>query len=109
MFLDIVVIVCIVVFIIDVSGIVDSIKHTIWKWLFKDREYRWFSLKPFDCSLCMSFWMGLIYLLCVGQFNIPMIGFVCLMAGLSGIIGNTFKMITILLGRMVDKLLTLIE
>lgn len=109
MFLDLIVLVCIVVFIIDISGIVDTIKHGIWKWLIKDKEYREFRLKPFDCSLCMSFWMGLIYLICVGQFNIPMVGFVCLLSAFSGIIGNCVKVVTILLGTAIDKLLTLIE
>lgn len=109
MFLDIFFIVFIVVYIVDISGIVDTIKQVIWRWLFKDREYREFRLKPFDCSLCLSFWSGLIYLLCVGQFNIPMIGYVCLLSALSGVIGNCVKVVTIILGCAIDKLLKIIE
>lgn len=73
----------IVCFIVDISGFVDTIKRWVWKWLFKDREYNDFELKPIDCSLCMSFWIGLIYLICVGQFNVLMIGYVCLLSLLS--------------------------
>jgi len=54
----------IVVFIIDYSGVVDYIKRLIWRIINGNKiEYKWFQLKPFDCSLCMSFWTILIYCL----------------------------------------------
>ena len=40
-------------------GIIDEIKILIWKWLRKE-PYKEYRLKPLDCSLCMSFWIGLI-------------------------------------------------
>lgn len=39
--------------------------------------------KPFACSLCMTFWTGLIYLMIVGAFSLPNIGFICLCAMLT--------------------------
>ena len=61
----------IISYIIDISGVVDNIKSTIKKVLTKgkmsDPNY---SLKPFDCSLCMTFWISLMYVYLVGQFDI---------------------------------------
>lgn len=82
--INLLVITAIVCFIVDISGFVDSIKRGIWRVIMgKDKQYQEFNLKPFDCSLCCSFWVGLIYLLCVGQFNVLMIGYVCLLSLLS--------------------------
>jgi hypothetical protein len=54
----------IVVFIVDYSGVVLYIKKLIWKLLNGNKiPFKWFELKPFDCSLCMSFWTLIIYCL----------------------------------------------
>lgn len=74
----------IICYIIDISGVVDSLKYAIWRWLFNGkREYEDFRLKPFDCSLCMCFWSGLIYLLITQSFTIWAVGYVCLLSHLS--------------------------
>ena len=100
----------IVCFIVDISGFVDSIKRGIWRLIMgKDRQYQEFNMKPFDCSLCLSFWSGLIYLLCVGQFNIPMICFVAFMALLSGVISKMMKLVVISIEVLQDKILSKIE
>lgn len=55
------------VFIIDISGVMDHIKRLVWRWTYNGkREYRDFELKPFTCSLCMTWWCGLIYLCFTG-------------------------------------------
>lgn len=100
----------IVCFIVDISGFVDSVKSGMWRLIMgKDREFQDFRLPPIDCSLCCSFWSGLIYILCIGQFNIPMIGFVCLMALLSGVISKLMNLVVILLEVAEDKILSKIE
>lgn len=60
-----------IVFVVDYSGVMDTIKRWIWRWLNGNKPYQSFSLKPFDCSLCMSWWVNLIVLLCNG---ISMVG-----------------------------------
>ena len=47
-------------YILDISGFIDEIKQRIMKWLSIKQEI---SLKPFDCSLCMSHWINLFYIL----------------------------------------------
>lgn len=82
------------VFIIDISGAVDSLKSAL-KWIstkgkMSGSDYR---LKPIDCSLCSTFWAGLIYLLVVGKFTIFYVTVVCLLAAFSGLIKNSILLI----------------
>ena len=92
--IDLILMSMIVVFIVDISGAVDSLKSGL-KWILtkgkmNNSDYR---LKPLDCSLCMTFWTGLIYLLVIHQFTLPYIAFVCFLACFSGIIKNSIYLI----------------
>lgn len=84
--LDLLFIQLIIIFIVDISGVVDSIKSGISRVLTKGRiDKTDFRIKPFDCSLCTTFWTGLIFLICTHQFTLPMIAFVCLLATTTGL------------------------
>lgn len=65
--LDLFFIAVVVVVIIDLSGFIDSVKSGLKRWAtggrMSDPNY---SLKPIDCSFCMTFWTGLVYLLVTG-------------------------------------------
>lgn len=53
-----------IVFIVDYSGVVLYIKKLIWRFLNGNKlPFQYYQIKPFDCSLCMSFWVLLIYCL----------------------------------------------
>ena len=109
-FIELLVITTIVCYIVDITDFVGSAKQTLWKWVFgKNKEYREFRLKPFDCSLCLSFWSGLFYLLFVGQLNILMIGYVCLLSMFSGFISKVLNVMVIMCEWVVDKILSTIE
>lgn len=59
------------ILIIDISGIIKDIKTTLSTLLTKSKfKTDKFRLKPFDCSFCMTFWTGLIYLFYVNQFSL---------------------------------------
>lgn len=64
----------ITVIIVDLSGFIESLKKAISflisKGKFTKDDY---NLPPIDCSFCMNFWIGLIYIFIIGQFNLPMI------------------------------------
>lgn len=47
----------IIIFIVDISGFIDSIKYLLSKIL----GFNVTKLKPIDCSLCLTFWSTLIY------------------------------------------------
>ncbi len=76
---DLLILALVVIFIVDLSGFTDSWLGALSKWLGHTvREF-----KPFTCSLCMTWWTGLAYALITGNFNIPVIGYVALLAFLS--------------------------
>lgn len=81
----------VVCFIVDISGFIDVLKQKLFRILFgKAVEYRDYSLKPFDCSLCAVWWVTLAYTiyvkgLCIGWADIA----VCaLFSHFAGVISN---------------------
>ena len=91
---DLILLSMITVFIVDISGAIGSLKSGL-KWIFtkgtlKSDDYR---LKPIDCSLCMTFWIGIFYLLIVGHFTIPYFTFVCILSCFSGVIKSTILLV----------------
>lgn len=98
------------VFIIDLTDFVDSVKIGIWKWVWKDkREYRDFRIKPFDCSLCMSFWCGLIYLIASGDITLPLIVLQLFFSYMTPIIKDCLQMVKDICIRILDMLYTYLE
>lgn len=92
--LNLFIIAVIVVFIVDISGAIDSLKSGI-KWILtkgkmKDSNY---VIKPIDCSLCMTWWCGLIYLLIIGQFTLKYIAIVCIISTFVEIIKSSILLI----------------
>lgn len=102
---------CIIVFIIDLSGFVDEMVKRLYYKYIKVGDYHTLipKLKPFTCSLCLSFWVGLIYLLITRQFTILMIGYVCLLSFLSPIIGDILVMIKDVLNKVINLIYKLID
>lgn len=79
-YLNLLMISLVLVFIIDISGVVDHIKRLVWRWVYKGKhEYRDFEAKPFDCSLCATWWCGLIYL-CFTHLSFVNVAYVALLA-----------------------------
>lgn len=88
MILDLFLITIIICFLIDISGIIESIEWWLSKWLKVPCKIP----KPFSCSLCMTFWIGLIYI-SILDFSLINLLFVCLFAALSEEISNFIKII----------------
>lgn len=100
----------IVCFIIDLSGVIDNIKTAIWKWIFSGkREYQNFNLKPFDCSLCSTFWIGLLWLICTAQFSLWNVCLVCIIAALTEQITNMLIIIKQIIARIEDGIMLWIK
>ena len=58
----------IIVFAIDYSGFIEEMDKILTK-VFKSKVPLHIP-KPLSCSLCLTFWLGLIYLICVNQFTL---------------------------------------
>lgn len=79
--IDLLLLQLIVVFIIDCSGIIDTIKRVISRFLTKGKiESTTFHLPLFGCSLCISFHIGWIYLLITNHFTISLFALVCILS-----------------------------
>lgn len=106
MWLKLLILTSIIVFIIDLSGFIDEVEKILSKWL----KAKVLIPKPFSCSLCISWWIGLLYLLIYGKFTIIWIGYVALLSLLTTTIYNGLLMIRDLLNKIIDWVYnTLIE
>lgn len=105
MIIDLILIQLIIVFIIDLSGAAESFKLFISKILTKGKiQTTNFDLKPFTCSLCMTWWTGLIYLLICHSFIIPYIALVALLSYLTPLSSSILLLIKDLAIFLVNKL-----
>lgn len=104
MIIDLIIIQAIIVFIIDISGIVDEIKQLFWKLIYPNINYKTFRIKPLDCSLCMTFWVGIIYSWITSSLSIPILGFICLLAFLTPITSELLYSIKDLLLKILQKI-----
>ena len=83
--LELLLITCIIVFLIDLSGAMDKLNKRVWNWFYKDIPYSGWTIPLFGCSLCLTWWTGFLYLLFTG-FSIPMLAYVALLAFLTPVI-----------------------
>lgn len=99
LFLIAVIVVCIV----DISGFVNSIKSVLNKVItngkFSNSNY---SLKPFDCSLCMTFWIGLIYLIICNSISLLNIAILLLIAISTPIINDIIRLVQDLITKLIQ-------
>lgn len=104
-YLNLILISIICVCIIDLSGFIDSIKygmsHLITKGVLTTTNYR---IKPFDCSLCMTHWLGLIYLIVAGKLSILTYTVLLLIAVSTPIIQDFIRLIQDLLTTIINKI-----
>lgn len=103
--LDLFLISVIVVIIIDISGITDTIKslikRIITRGMMSDPNY---SLKPIDCSFCMTFWTGLVYMLCVGTFSLWMVTFLLLLCVMTPVIKDVIILFRNTIIKIINKI-----
>lgn len=104
-YLNLFLIMAICVFIIDLSGFITSLKKLI-SWLLTGGKLVKinYDLKPISCSYCMNFWIGLIYLICIGQLSILNIFFVLLMSTLTVPFMNLVNLIVWSINTFIAKL-----
>ncbi len=85
LYVNILLIALICVIIIDISGIIDEAEKGLSKWLgMKNARIP----KPFSCSLCMTHWVALIYILCAGGFSVLNYAYILFVAVLTPVIGD---------------------
>lgn len=94
----------ITVSIIDKTDIVDNITKFISGLLTGGRIKKSFKLKPFTCSLCMTFWVNIIGLIGWYEVNIIRIGFVVLMSLATSVLGDIIDLAFNLINKLIRKI-----
>ena len=90
------------IYIVDVSGFTES-----WRSLVATKLHipRMKPLPPFDCGKCMTWWVCLIYSICVGRISVMTIAFSALLSHLSVPIGSLMIFIREWITWVIDKLM----
>ena len=102
-YLNILLIAVIVVIVIDNTDFVDNIKKLISSLLTKGKiKSSNYSLKPFDCSLCMTFWISLIYLIIQNQVTLFTITYTLVIALLTPQINDLVKLLQDLITKLIN-------
>ena len=102
-YLNILLIAVIVVIVIDNTDFVDNIKKLISSILTKGKiKSSSYILKPFDCSLCMTFWISLIYLIIQNQVTLISITYTLVIALLTPQINDLVKLLQDLITKLIN-------
>lgn len=109
MAVDLFLIAVIVCFIIDCSGIVESVKRGIVKVVFRKIRSTNFRIKPFDCSLCMTFWCCLFYAYISHHLTILVFAYICLLSHLTTTITQLLYVIQEVIGNLLNRISDKIE
>lgn len=94
----------ITIYIVDISGFTQSWRSALAGFLKMD-EGNMKPLPPFDCGKCMTWWVCLIYALCVGQFSLWTIALAALLSHLSIPLGGALIFIREWITWLLNKLM----
>ena len=103
--IDIVLLAAIIVFIVDLSGFTQTWKGWLAKWLGVPVG----NVPPLDCSLCLTFWAGVVYLLATGSLTLPALAFLCMTAYCTTLMAETLTAIRELIAALVRFIWRLID
>lgn len=103
MYLNIFLIALLFVFVIDLTDAYENISTAINKALTRGKLHEPKYIKPFCCSLCLTWWVGLIYV-CVAGFSLTAVAFVALMAFLTPIFKDVLLLLKDIITEVFDEL-----
>ena len=101
-YIDMLMVAVITIYIVDLSGFTQSWRGLLARAL-HIKEMR--SIKPFDCGLCMTWWVCLVYALVIGQLNLYTIAWSALLSFLSIPIGQVLIFIKEWVCWVINKLM----
>lgn len=101
--IDLLLLTTIITYTVGISGFVEVLKEKIWNYLYNPIPYTNWSLKPLDCPICLTFWVGLIYLFIIKDITLLNIMIVCLYSLFQPIINNILIVIRELLIKLTNK------
>lgn len=101
-YIDLLMVAAVTIYIVDISGFTESWRGWCANTLHISKMR---PLPPFDCGKCMTWWVCLIYALCVGQISLGTIAFSALLSHLSNPLGEGLIFIREWITWIFDKLM----
>ena len=95
------------VFVVDLSGFTQGWKAALGKWLHVDPVN--LRVKPFDCSLCMTWWATLAVTLIAGRFGFVTVAFCALLAFLADTLGDALRLVKDCIVKVTDLIYRLLR
>lgn len=102
--IDLILVALVTIYIVDLSGFTETLLKVISA--YKGRKIT--ELKPFTCSLCMVWWVCLIYAAIVGNLTIPIVALIALLSLLSVPLGQLLILIREVFLKVINKLMELL-
>lgn len=102
--IDLILVALVTIYIVDLSGFTETLLKVISA--YKGRKIT--ELKPFSCSLCMVWWVCLIYAAIVGNLTIPVVALIALLSLLSVPFGQLLMLIREAFLKVINKLMDLL-
>ena len=103
-YIDLLMVAVITIYIVDLSGFTETLLKVISA--YKGRMIT--ELKPLTCSLCMVWWVCLIYAVIVGNLTIPVVALIALLSLLSVPCGQLLILIREAILKVINKLMNLL-
>ena len=104
MYWDIILLAFIWVAVLDLTDFWDTVSSKIRSWLTHGRFTSPFYIKPFSCSLCMTFWSGVAYMLITHAFTLGNLAFVLLASLATPLIGSVTTFVLDFLTHLIDEM-----
>ena len=101
-YIDLLLIAAITIFIVDLSGFTEAWRSALTR-LIKAKVLK--PIRPFDCSLCMTWWVCIIFSICTGTFSLPVLAYIALLSFLSLPLGQFFIFVREGLNWMIGKMI----
>ena len=103
-YLELLLLACVVVFVVDLSGWTQTWLGWLSKFTARYHLPPVKQLRPFSCSLCMTWWCGLAYAWLQGQLTLPVIAYIAGLSFLSSTLSELFIFIRETLTNGIAKL-----
>ena len=103
-YIDLLMVAVITIYIVDLSGFTETLLKVISA--YKGRKVT--ELKPFSCSLCMVWWVCLIFSLVTGECSIPVVAFIALLSFLSVPLGQLLMLIREVFLKVINKIMNVL-
>ena len=67
------------------------------------------NIKPLNCSVCMSFYCNLIYIIIIGKFSIFMIGYILLLSWSAPVISSVLTLLKNIFLKLINTIANKLE